>query len=502
MKVELHSLLENLSVGVVVHDSTTAILFANQMASNLLGISREEMKGKFSTDPSWKFVNENGSPLPINEFPVNRVCISKREFKNQILGIIIPNQDHPTWVLCHAYPEFKTNQELSQIVVNFTDVTKEIQLREKTSELNALFQAAMDQSQAGIVIADAPSGNIKYINQAGRLIRGLNQDLKINENISHWQKYYLNGTPYPVNKMPLHRAIYEGKKSIEEFILKSPNQKEKVMMGNAAPILKPDGSIMAGILIFLDITERHQLEKDLIKAREESENATHLKSHFLDVAAHELRTPVTAFSLLLQLTQRNLDHGIPVDSKTLSRLNAQSDRIAKLVIDLLDVSRLEHGIVKIKLEVTELVELITECMEDFKLRSNNRTIEFSKNASTLMINIDRVRIYQVISNLLDNAIKYTLESTPIEIGLEINPEKVRVSVKDYGAGISEKAQKNLFGAITRGTGEEVEHTVGLGLGLYISRKMIELHGGTIGIESKLGKGSTFYFDLPRKTAEI
>ena len=79
---------------------------------------------------------------------------------------------------------------------------------------------------------------------------------------------------------------------------------------------------------------------------------------------------------------------------------------------------------------------------------------------------------------------------------------VRVSVKDYGAGISEKIQKNLFGAITRGIGEEVEHTVGLGLGLFISRKMIELHGGTIGVESKLGKGSTFYFELPRKIGEI
>ena len=288
MKVELHSLLENLSVGVVVHDPSTAILFANQMAANLLGISREEMKGKFATDPRWKFIGENEAPLSIKDFPVNRVCISKKEFKNQLLGIMRPDMDHPTWVLCNAYPEFNQNNELSQIVVNF-----------------------------------------------------------------------------------------------------------------------------------IDITERHQLEKELIKAREISENATLLKSHFLDVAAHELRTPVTAFSLLLQLTQRNLENGIPVDSKTLSRLSAQSERISKLVIDLLDVSRLEHGIVKIKPEATDLVELITECMDDFKLRAGNRSIEFSKKEASLIIKIDRVRIFQVISNLLDNAIKYTPESTPIEISLEI-----------------------------------------------------------------------------------
>ena len=89
------------------------------------------------------------------------------------------------------------------------------------------------------------------------------------------------------------------------------------------------------------------------------------------------------------------------------------------MIDLLDVSRLEHGIVKIKPEATDLVELITECMDDFKLRAGNRSIEFSKKEASLIIKIDRVRIFQVISNLLDNAIKYTPESTPIEISLEI-----------------------------------------------------------------------------------
>jgi signal transduction histidine kinase len=108
--------------------------------------------------------------------------------------------------------------------------------------------------------------------------------------------------------------------------------------------------------------------------------------------------------------------------------------------------------------------------------------------------IDPIRIFEVLSNLLDNAIKYSPEGSPIDLELQVGPEFVRYSVRDYGPGLTEEGQRKLFSAFERGTVNE--KTSGLGLGLFICRGIIALHNGSIGVHSSPGKGSTFYFDLP------
>ena len=249
-----------------------------------------------------------------------------------------------------------------------------------------------------------------------------------------------------------------------------------------------------------DITDSKRVELALIEAKETAENAMSIKSRFLDIAAHELRTPVSAFSLLLQFTQMQLEKGHPVDMDTLVRLRAQANRISQLVVDLLDVSRLERGALNLRRESSNLVSIISECVNEFELRAPTRRITFYKPEQNIEINIDRVRIYQVISNLLDNIIKYTPDKSPVEVVIDMKPELIRVSVKDHGPGIAEREQMALFNPFGRGTGGQEEQVAGLGLGLYICRGIIELHGGTIGVKSKLGVGSTFFFDLPRDIA--
>jgi signal transduction histidine kinase len=236
---------------------------------------------------------------------------------------------------------------------------------------------------------------------------------------------------------------------------------------------------------------------ELARAKEVAENAVRVKARFLDIAAHELRTPVTGFSLLVQLTRMKLERGQAVDVSALVQIQTQADRLSHLVVDLLDASRLDRGTMSLKNESTDIACLVSECLDSFRLLAPNRPFVFSKPEQVLEIDVDKTRIYQVLSNLLDNAIKYTPDNTPVEVIIDFTPTHARVSVKDHGAGIPEKLQANLFGLFERGTGEREGYGGGMGLGLFISRRIIELHGGTLGVVSKVGAGSTFFFDLPR-----
>jgi signal transduction histidine kinase len=115
------------------------------------------------------------------------------------------------------------------------------------------------------------------------------------------------------------------------------------------------------------------------------------------------------------------------------------------------------------------------------------------------VNLDSVRIYQVISNLVENAIKYSPEESPIDISVVAGEDTIKVEVKDHGPAIATEIRDNLFKPFTRGDGEKAEKAGGLGLGLYICRSIIELHNGEIGFYSNDGDGNTFYFSIPRRS---
>jgi signal transduction histidine kinase len=250
---------------------------------------------------------------------------------------------------------------------------------------------------------------------------------------------------------------------------------------------------------FIDFGRRRNA--DLHKAKEAAEKISKMRSQFLDIAAHELRTPVTTFSMLLQYSERQLQKGHPVEPSTLVRLRSQAARLSRLVADLFEVARLDHGSLVLNLEPTNLSSLILECLNEVRIREPERQVIFEEPPDVIELGMDRARIMQVLSNLLDNAVKYADPTVAIEVKVDVKCDFVRISVIDQSPGISKEQLKVLFEPLTRGTSNQVEQSSGLGLGLFISRGIVELHGGTIGVESVEGVGSTFYFDLPRPSQE-
>lgn len=245
--------------------------------------------------------------------------------------------------------------------------------------------------------------------------------------------------------------------------------------------------------------KEESVQLELVKAKMAQQTAEDLalkKTKFLDIAAHELRTPVTSLSLILQVSLRQIEKEMTVTKEVIDRLKAPTDRLKSLVSDLLDMSRLERGLVEIARVRTDIVSLIERCVEDFRLQAPGRSFIFNKPEGKIELDLDPVRINQVLSNILDNAIKYT-EQGDIEVVVEDKVNMVRVSIVDHGPGISQEQQEALFSAFSRGNTEATIRASGLGLGLSVSQEIMHLHGGKIGLNSCEGKGCTFYFEIPK-----
>jgi signal transduction histidine kinase len=251
------------------------------------------------------------------------------------------------------------------------------------------------------------------------------------------------------------------------------------------------------LLIFLSLAlrrAREAAEQSAARAQE----ALRLREEFLAVASHELKTPITSLHLDMEMIRRML--GAPeVELRTglrprLERMVRQTGRLTALVNSLLDVSRLSSGRLELQRTEVELGELVHEVAERL-------SPEAARAGCALQVEIrepargqwDRLRLEQVVTNLLGNALKYGA-GAPVELRVEAGDGQARLVVRDHGIGIPREAQERIFQRFERAVPSH--HFGGLGLGLYIVRYIIEAHGGTIGVESTPGQGSTFTVTLP------
>jgi CheY-like chemotaxis protein/anti-sigma regulatory factor (Ser/Thr protein kinase) len=214
------------------------------------------------------------------------------------------------------------------------------------------------------------------------------------------------------------------------------------------------------------------------------------------VAAHELRTPLTPLSMYLQNIERRLQRQQPIDPELAAKARRQVARLARLVEDLLDVSRLESKRVDLARERIVIDELVDEVVGDFRGASRQHQIVFHRPQTRALIEGDRARLEQVLVNLLTNAIKYSPQGGQISLRVEKRGGEVSVSVTDRGIGISPEEHEHLFKRFFRARTAAARSYGGLGIGLYVSNEIVQRHGGRFEVESEPGVGSTFTFFLP------
>ena len=250
--------------------------------------------------------------------------------------------------------------------------------------------------------------------------------------------------------------------------------------------------------------ERRRLRQRLV----ELEQLDRLKTQFLSMASHELRTPLTAVSGFMQIARRRMGRlGTATDvpqpwreeaqkaDETLDMANRQAKKLARLIDELLDVSRLQQGRVEMRLAEIDLGEVVREVGERMKILSKGHEIETNVEGTAPIV-ADRDRIEQVFENLVGNAIKYSPESGPIEMTLRVNGASAVVSVRDHGIGVAPAEVEKIFGLFYRSPDPRADHVGGLGLGLYISREIVSRHHGRLWAERNPDAGTTFHVTLP------
>jgi PAS domain S-box-containing protein len=231
-----------------------------------------------------------------------------------------------------------------------------------------------------------------------------------------------------------------------------------------------------------DITERTELERR--------------KDEFISMASHELKTPVTSLKGFTNLFQRRLAH--QADEKALyylDRMNTQLNKLTKLISDLLDVSKIQTGKLTYYEESFDIDALVKETVENLQAAISTHQLCLEGTAAAQVVG-DSDRIGQVLINLVTNAIKYSPHNDTIIIHVARNAQNVIASVQDFGIGIAKEHQDKIFDRFYQVTDPEEKTYPGLGIGLYLSREIIERHGGSMWVESEKGQGATFYFTLP------
>lgn len=225
------------------------------------------------------------------------------------------------------------------------------------------------------------------------------------------------------------------------------------------------------------------------------------KSEFLSIASHELRTPMTSIKGSLGLLNSGIMGDIPEEAKTLlSIAETETDRLIRLINDILDMAKIEAGKLPLKLTWENLSHVLEDTKRGLTGLAETAGVPLELSLPTdVEVQIDKDRIQQVITNLASNAIKFSPKGKAVILGFEIEEEThhIRVLVKDNGRGISPEDQKRIFEKFRQATSADNPLVKGTGLGLAIAKALVEEHNGVIGVESAPGKGSTFYFTLPQ-----
>ena len=248
-----------------------------------------------------------------------------------------------------------------------------------------------------------------------------------------------------------------------------------------------------------DLAGRAALAVDNARLYREAQEALHIRDEFLSIAAHELRTPLTGILASVQLLQRRSTHGsagAARDERTMRVLIDQTRRLHRLIGSLLDLSRLQTGQLTIERAPLDVLLLVRRVIDELQPTLDHHTVYFSAPPGPLPVEGDELRLEQVLQNILQNAIKYSPGGGAVHVQVACEGAQVTISIADEGIGIPAAAQARLFTRFYRVDSPAAQQIGGLGLGLYIVREIVTLHGGHVAVESTEGQGSTFTVCLP------
>ena len=395
------------------------------------------------------------------------------------------------WHLCRSVPERSTTGQILSWLGTFTDIEDQ----KLVQTIQAEFKSTLDAEPDAVFFFDPTSWRILYVNHGASVLLGYSREELLRMAPADFMAEHdvtgFRGVLAPLLEGSQPHILLETK-----FRRKDPS---------AAPIDVSVQLIRIGadriVSIARDITERKhtQLERELLYR--EAVDAIHARDEFLSVASHELRTPLSALQLQIQTLlqpSRRLPQAVLSPEQMTAKLemaHRQIERLSRLIGELMDVSRITAGRLRVELEEIDLAAVVRDVVRRLGEEAKRSHSHVEVSAAIPVVGMwDRIRVEQVVTNLLTNAFKFG-GGKPIEITVEEKGPTGRLVVVDHGIGIAPEDMDRIFQRYEQAISSRAFG--GLGLGLYIARQIVEAHGGTIRVESQRGIGSTFIVDLPR-----
>lgn len=354
---------------------------------------------------------------------------------------------------------------------------------EQLSASEKRFQTILDTMAEGVGIIDT-AGQLIYANEMAQHILGLTKS-EIKQRTyddPKWQNLRIDGSPLPDEEHPMAIMMRTGVPVLDaEISVQPPDRTRFYIAINAAPLLdQHTGEIIGGIGTFMDVSNRRKVLEQ--------------KDEFINVASHELRTPVTSLKAAMQIMDRMKDSPNPaVLSKMIDQSNKSLSRLTSLITDLLDSNKISQGQLNLRKTTFNFSVVANSLADQFSNAGKQKII--LEGAIDTEIEADERHIDQVMLNLLNNALKYAPDSEFIYVTANIVGTDFRIAVRDAGPGISSDQLSHLFDRYYRVDYSGYQYS-GLGLGLYISSEIVKKHGGKIGVESTVGIGTEFWFTIP------
>jgi len=396
------------------------------------------------------------------------------------------------WVMGQAVPEQNSLEETIGYIGTITDITARIKAEKEILKLSR----AVEQSPVSILITDL-DGTIEYANPKAIEVTGFQKEEVYGKN----PKIFSAGEKPQSEYKLLWDTILSGNEWRGEFHNKKKNGEQYWEMASISSIINDKGEITHFLAVKEDITERKKIEADLKMALERAKESDYLKSAFLANMSHEVRTPLNSiigFSELLS----DEDFDNEQKNEFIQHIIGNGNSLLNIISDIMDISKLESGEVKIYPKGIPVKRFVSNLLEQHAFLNKGKEIDlkvnYPANENQLVILADSDRLKQIFNNLINNAYKFTSVGS-IEIGYKHVDNMVEFYVKDTGIGIDQDHQEKIFERFRQVESSNNRKFGGNGLGLAITKNLVELMGGKIWLESELGKGTVFSFTLPVKT---
>jgi PAS domain S-box-containing protein len=410
------------------------------------------------------YIRKDGS-----RFPAVVSVTALRDDQDAIIGYLLIGTD---------------NTARKQIEAEQTQLAQ--RLRDQQFYTRSLFESNIDA-----LITTDPSGIITDVNKQMEALTGCTRDELIG---APFKNFFIDPDQAEAS---IKQVLSEKKVTNYELTARARDGKETVVSYNATTFYDRDRKLQGVFAAARDVTERKRLDVELESAKSVAEKANLAKSDFLSSMSHELRSPLNAILGFAQLMESDSPPPTPAQSESLAQILQGGWHLLTLINEILDLAKVESGKVPLTEEPVPLAEVMLECQAMIEPQAQQRDIKlnFPQLDVPYIARADRTRVKQVLLNLLSNAIKYNREHGTVEVNCTAStPERIRISIKDIGAGLPPEQLAQLFQPFNR-LGQEAGGEEGTGIGLVVAKRLVELMGGTIGVESTVGVGSVFWFEL-------